>query len=68
MRPADDDRRREITIRPPLDGATAAALLDLCAQLQIVLWRVWGAEIEDHWTTTEPGQRIYGPLHSPPKR
>jgi hypothetical protein len=65
---ADDDRRRTITIHPPLDGATAAALLEICAQLQAVLWRVWGAEIEDHWSATEPGQLIYGPLHPPSKR
>lgn len=67
MKTAEHDRLRALTIRPPLDGATAAAILDLCAQLQTVLWRVWGAEIEAHWAATEPGQPVYGPLRPPPK-
>ena len=46
---ATDSRRIEISL-PHLDGATAATLLDLCGQLQVVLWRVCGDEIEafDH--------------------
>lgn len=63
-----DNRRRTLTLRLSLDGATAAALVDLCGQLQVALWRVYGAEIEEHWSATEPGQIIYGPLRPPPKR
>ncbi len=56
-------RRPPLTLNlPPLDGATAAWLLDLCGQLQFTLWRRYGAEIEAHWTTTEPDQPIYGHL------
>ena len=42
------DRPPEITLRLPLDGATAAALLDLCGQLSEALLRQWGDEIEAH--------------------
>ena len=49
---------------PPLDGATAAWILDLCGQLQTALWRAYGDEIEAHWIATEPGQPIYGRLPS----
>jgi hypothetical protein len=47
---------------PPLDGASAAWLLDLCGRLQEALWRQYGAQIEAHWAATEPDQPIYGPL------
>jgi hypothetical protein len=47
---------------PPLDGATAAWILDLCGHLQTAIWRAYGDEIEAHWTTTAPGQLIYGRL------
>jgi hypothetical protein len=63
-----NDTRRAITLRLPLNGATAALLVDLCGQLQEALWRVWGAEIEKHWLATEPAQPIYGPLRPPSKR
>jgi hypothetical protein len=53
---------------PPLDIAPAAWLLDLCCQLQSILWRTYGAELEAHWTATEPGQLIYGPLPKPRRR
>lgn len=67
MRDSRDHRLRAITLRLPLDGASAAVLLDLCGQLQLALWRAYGAEIEDHWRTTEPDQPIYGPLQPPTK-
>ena len=63
-----DKRRPLLTLRLPLDGPTAAALLDLCCQMQAALWRAYGTDIEDHWTATEPSQLIYGPLRPPPKR
>ncbi len=47
---------------PPLDGPTAAWLLDLCGQLQVALWQEYGDEVEAHWTATEPNQLLYGPL------
>ena len=50
---------------PPLDGATAAWLLDVCGLLQRALWLAYGADIEAHWKNTEPDQPIYGP---PPTR
>lgn len=53
---------------PPLDVATAAWLLDLCGQLQQIIWRTHGADLEAYWTATEPGQPIYGPLTKPPRR
>ena len=53
---------------PPLDIATVAWLLDFCGQLQEVLWRTRGAELEAYWTATEPGQPIYGPLTKPRRR
>ena len=54
---------------PPLDGATAAGILDLCGQLQTAIWRAYGDEIEAHWTATEPGQPLYGRWpSSPPKK
>lgn len=63
--------RRALTLRlPPLDGATAAWLLDLCGQLQAMLWREYGDQIEAHWTATEPDQSICGRLtpNSRPRR
>jgi hypothetical protein len=53
---------------PPLDGHTAAWLLDLCGQLQVVLWRRYGDEIEAHWRATEPDQLIDGRLQPPSPR
>lgn len=53
---------------PPLDGATAAWLVDLCGQFQNALWQAYGDEIEAHWTTTEPEQPIYGDLSSQQRR
>jgi len=53
---------------PPLDIATVAWLLDFCGQLQEVLWRTRGAELEAHWTATEPGQLLCGPLPKPRRR
>ena len=47
---------------PPLDGPTAAWIFDLCGQLQAALLRVHGDEMEAYWTTTEPGQPLYGRL------
>lgn len=44
---------------PALDGATAAALLDLCGHLSQALWITYGDEIEAHWLATEPDQLIY---------
>ena len=62
---ATDSRRIEISL-PHLDGATAATLLDLCGQLQVVLWRVCGDEIEAYWAATDPAQPIEAP--SPGRR
>lgn len=56
------DGRRVALSLPHLDGATAATLLDLCGQLQVVLWRVYGDEIEAYWQASDPEQPIYGPL------
>lgn len=53
---------------PPLDGATAAWILDLCGHLQKAIWRAYGDEIEAHWTATEPDQLIYGRLPSSPAK
>jgi hypothetical protein len=54
---------------PPLDGATAAWILDLCGLLQTAIWRAYGDEIEAHWTATEPDQPIYGRMQTtPPKK
>ena len=61
------DHPPEITLRLPLDGATAAVLLDLCGQIEEALLREWGDEIEAHWLATKPGQPIYGPLRPPSK-
>jgi hypothetical protein len=52
---------------PPLDGATAAWLLDLCGQIQTALWREYGDQIEAHWTATEPDQSIFGRLRPEPR-
>jgi len=52
---------------PPLDGATAAWILDLCGHLQTALWRTYGDQIEAHWTATDPNQPIYGRLQPPPR-
>ncbi len=61
--------RPDVTLwLPPLDGATAAWILDLCGHLQTAIWRAYGEEIEAHWTATEPGQPIYGRLHPPARR
>jgi hypothetical protein len=60
-----DGRRIQLSL-PHLDGATAATLLDLCGQLQVVLWRVYGDEIEAYWTATDPEQPICAP--SPGRR
>lgn len=68
MKPGAADNRRALTLRLPLNGATAALLIDLCGQLQEALWRAWGAEIENHWLATEPDQPIYGPLQPPPSK
>lgn len=54
---------------PPLDGPTAAWLVALCCQLEAAIWKAYGAEIEAHWTATDPDQPIYGPLQQPtPKK
>jgi hypothetical protein len=61
----------ELVLRlPPLDGATAAWILDLCGHLQTAIWRAYGDDIEAHWLATDPDQPIYGRLspHSPKKR
>lgn len=50
---------------PPLSGATAAWILDPCGQLQTVIWRAYGDQIEVHWLATEPDQPIYGTLRPP---
>jgi hypothetical protein len=52
---------------PPLDGATAAWILDLCGHLQTAIWRAYGDQIEAHWAATEPGQPIYGRPQPPPR-
>jgi hypothetical protein len=59
------DRAEFVLWLPPLDGATAAWLLDFCGQLQQVVWRAYGDEIEAHWEATEPEQLIYGRLQPP---
>ena len=61
-------RHREISFPLRLDGATAAALLDLCGHLSHALLSQWGDEIEAHWTATEPDQLIYGPLLPPTRK
>jgi hypothetical protein len=59
--------RRHFTLRlPPLDGATAACIIDLCGHLQQAIWREYGDEVEACWTATEPDQPIYGRLQPPP--
>jgi len=64
-----DERGPELHLRlPPLDGATAAWILDLCGQLQAALWRSYGDEIEAHWLVTEPDQPIHGRLSRPSKK
>lgn len=65
----NEERGPELVLRlPPLDGPTAAWLLDLCGHLQTALWRAYGDEIEAHWLTTEPDQPIYGGLPRPPRK
>jgi hypothetical protein len=61
-------RGRNLSFPLRLDGATAAALLDLCGQLSHALLREWGDEIEAHWTDTDPDQLIYGPLLPPTRK
>jgi len=55
---------------PPLDGPTAACILDLCGRLQQAIWLAYGDEIEAHWKAAEPEQPIYGRLQptTPKKR
>jgi hypothetical protein len=53
---------------PPLDGPTAAWILDLCGHLQTAIWRAYGDQIEAHGTEAEPGQPIYGRLQPAPRR
>jgi hypothetical protein len=53
---------------PPLNGATAAWIIDLCGHIQRAIWLAYGDEIEAHWTATEPGQPIYGRLQPTPSR
>ena len=63
------DKPLSITMSlPPPDIATVAWLLDFCGQLQEVLLRTRGAELEAYWTATEPGQLLYGPLTKPRRR
>ena len=62
---ADDTPNVELRL-PPLDGATAAWLLDLCGQLQRAIWLAYGDEVEAHWMATEPDQLIYGRLQPRP--
>ena len=65
----NDKHGPELMLRlPPLDGPTAAWILDLCGHLQTALWRAYGDEIEAHWLATEPDQPIYGGLPRPPKK
>jgi hypothetical protein len=64
-----NDGPRIVLRLPPLDGPTAAWILDLCGQLQSVLLQTYGDEIEAHWTATEADQPIYGRLQqTPPKK
>ena len=51
---------------PPLDGATAAWIFDLCGQLQRALMQAHGEQMEAHWTGTEPDQPLYGRLQRRP--
>ena len=53
---------------PPLDGATAARILDLCGHLQRAIWLTYGDEIEAHWKATEPDQPIEGSLRPEPRK
>jgi hypothetical protein len=55
---------------PPLDGPTAAWILDLCGHLQQAIWLAYGDEIEAHWKASAPQQPIYGRLRptTPKKR
>jgi hypothetical protein len=53
---------------PPLNGATAAWILDLCGHLQRAIWLAYGDQIEAHWRATEPHQKIYGSLQPEPRR
>jgi hypothetical protein len=46
---------------PPLDGATAAWIFDLCGQLQSALLDVHGDEMDAYWTSAESGQPCYRP-------
>lgn len=59
--------RRDFVLRlGPLDGATAAWILDFCGHLQHAIWRAYGDEIEAHWAATEPEQPRYGRLPPTP--
>lgn len=56
---------------PPLNGATAAWIIDLCGHLQTAIWLAYGDEIESHWAATDPSQPIYGrlqPTPTPPRK
>lgn len=62
-------RRKHLVLRlPPIDGATAASLFDLCGQLQAALLSDYGDEMEIHWTAAAPGEPLYGPLQPRARR
>jgi len=62
------DRKHLVLRLPPINGATAASLFDLCGQLQAALLDGYGDEMEIHWTATEPAEPLYGPLQPRARR
>ena len=62
------DRKYLVLRLPPVDGATAASLFDLCGQLQEALRSGYGDEMEIHWIAAEPAEPLYGPLQPRARR
>lgn len=58
-----ESRRPPMTVNlSPLDGPTAAWLLELRGQLQVALWQENGEEVKVLSTATEPDRLLYEPL------
>jgi hypothetical protein len=67
-------RKHLVLSLPPIDGATATSLFDLCGQLQAALLSDYGDDMEIHWTAAEPAEpaepaeHLYGPLQPRTRR